>query len=92
MGPMQRASDQCGASALIAQREGPAQLTLEQLVDGYVIQRSARDPRIKAGKMTSAASNESARYTVRAITIEASLDVPYAHLGYGFVVIRPRAG
>src|SRR6266508_1523066 len=53
---------------------------------------SARDPRIRAGKVTSAASSERPRYTVRPIAIEASLDVDYAHLGNGFVIIRPRAG
>jgi hypothetical protein len=29
-----------------------------------------------------------AKYTVRAVTIEASLDVNHAHLGYGLVVIQ----
>jgi len=38
--------------------------------------------------MTSAGSSDRAKYTVKAVTIEASLDVNYAHLGYGFVVIR----
>jgi hypothetical protein len=42
----------------------------------------------QGGKDDKRCQQRQGKYTVRAVTIEASLDVKYAHLGYGFVVIR----